>query len=441
MSLISPRLCAARVGAMILIALAAVTQAMAATEPNIQQVTVIVNDQVISSWDVEQRTRLALISSGAPDNPDIRERVQAQVIRTLIDEQLQMQEAERNEVKVTREEIKESMERIARQNNIPLERIIGTLDEAGISLSTLEGQIKAELAWSKLISARLSPRVHVSEEEVEEAFKRSEESSGKIQYLVSEIFLVIDSPEDEARVRSDSDEIVRQIRSGAPFPRVAQQFSQSASAAQGGDIGWITEGQLSPAVDQVLGKMRPNQISDPIRAPGGFYILAVRDMRTPKGMEIAPTTQQSTLPPGKMRLVQVVVPPQGGGEAGMQKTAQAATQVAARIDGCGKSARELVSTIKGASYDDLGVLNLSDLQAGLRGALSQVPNGRTTNAFPTPQGVIFFIVCDGGTTPKIASYEAPTREEIQSRLFNQQLSVLARRYLRDLRRDAVVETR
>lgn len=428
---------------LLLVAAVCAPAAAAATEDpgeTVQRIAVVVNDKPISSFDVEQRTLLTLVSSGAPNNPEIRERVRAQVLRTLIDEKLQLDEAAENKVEVTRDEIKASMERLAKQNNTSLEQISDLLDRAGIKISTLEQQIRAEIAWNKLISQRLAPRVEVSQEEVDDAMRRAEESADKIQYQVAEIFLSVGRPEEEDTIRSNAETVIAQLRAGMPFPSAARQFSESASAAAGGDLGWVTEGQLPGDVDKVLTTMRPNQISSPIRATGGYYIIAVRDMRAPKGMQVTPVAA-SSLPPGKVRLAQVLVPVPGGGREGMERAMQKAAALQARITGCSQARSVISAAGGGVLFDELGTFNRGELAGPIQQVLADVPNGQSTRVLGSSEGAMFFIVCDGGTTPKIETFEPPTREEIENRLFNQELSVLARRYLRDLRRDAVVEMR
>lgn len=430
-------------GALALTLLAGSAGAATATDDTgserVQRVTVIVNDQPISTWDLEQRTLLTIFSSGAPNKPEIRERIRAQVLRSLVDEQLQVQEAQRNDIKVSRDEIVAAMTRIARQNNMDLSQIGNLLDANGISLKALETQIEAELAWQKLITQRLAPRIQIDPADVDDALRRAEESARKVQYLVAEIFIAVDSPTEEDQSRTSAQAVLTQIRSGAPFPSVAQQFSESASAAAGGDLGWVTEGQLPVEVDAVLQGMRPNQISDPIRAAGGFYIIAVRDQRVPAGTHVS-SAPVSSLPPGKVQLAQVIVPRQGRGEDGIKAAATIATAMARRVSSC-RDARALTGEVQGADYSNLGVLNRGDLAPALRGVLANLPTGGASPVFQTDSGAGFLVVCEGGVAPKIQEVEMPTREDVENRLYAQQLSVLARRYLRDLRRDAVVENR
>jgi peptidyl-prolyl cis-trans isomerase SurA len=135
----------------------------------------------------------------------------------------------------------------------------------------------------------------------------------------------------------------------------------------------------------------------------------------------------------------VTVPSQGGGQEGVKKAMMTAEEIRVQITGC----QGVGAITKGrARVVPYGVMSLSMIQEDLRNMLPTLPNDGTSPVGLTPDGgATFFIVCDGGKTQEVKIIEAPNKEQIEDRIYSQQLSVLARRYLRDLRRDAVVEMR
>ena len=412
-----------------------VLSAAAAVE-NVHRGVAVVNDVPISAWDVDQRTRLVMASSGAPADQSVYKKISEQVLRTLIDEQLQIQEATNKKVAISAQDVKEAMERLARQNNTTLEKISAQLDAAGVNISALESQVRAELAWSKLVNQSLAPRVRVSDVEVEDKLKQAEESTSQPQYQVAEIFVPVDRPEDEAESRETAESLLAQVRATRSFANVAKQFSKSPSAASGGDMGWITLDQLSPELGSALKLLSIGQMTVPTRSKGGYYILLLRDMRVPAGTKVE--APKSTLPPGQINITQVIVPIQGGGQEGLKKAAILAEEIRSQITSC----KNVTAITKGrARVNAYGVMALANIQEGLRNMLPTLPNNSTTPVGMSGDGPTFFIVCDGGTQPKLNIMDPPKKEDVENRLFNQQLSVLARRYLRDLRRDAVVEMR
>lgn len=434
---------AREVRALIVIAPAAAGLALAMLSPasadTVQAAAAKVNDAIISTWDLDQRVGMVLVSAGAPNTPEMRTRVRDQVLQQLVDEALQLQEGKRLNISVSADEIRESMEKVASQNNMSLEQIVKAMNSAGVKIDTFQAQIKAEITWAKIVNGMFGSRVNVSDEEVDETLKRMAESANKVQWQVAEIFIAVDSPEQEDQARKNIEQVLDQLRRGAPFPAIARQFSQSASAATGGDIGWITEGELPEELDKVLRSMRTNQISAPIRSAGGYYVLAVRSMRAPKGVTFAPVAT-SSLPPGVVKFAQVIVPLQGSGKEGMQRAAGIAQQLRGMVNSCA-SLREAAAQVRGVKVNSYPAMARKDIQEDLRRILADIPTGGSTPVLGSAEGAQFFVICDGGTAaaPTVETFEMPTREAVENRLYNQQLSSLARQYMRDLRRGAIIE--
>lgn len=256
-----------------------------------QSIVAVVNEEVITSGDLESRIDLMILSAGLPDSNDIRDRMQDQILSTLIDEHLMRQEAARLELDVTDEEIEQGLARLAAQNNVPTDRFLRALEQRGIDISTMRQQIKAQLAWSKVVQSRVRPRINITETDVEALKNRLMQATGKSQYLLSEIFLPVSEAEEESRVRQLANKLVSELRQKrAPFARVANQFSQSASAARGGDLGWLEESQIDDALASAVTRLNKGGISEPVKSPAGYHILLLRDKKIMDGDDI-PATQ------------------------------------------------------------------------------------------------------------------------------------------------------
>ncbi|MCK5366889.1 MAG: SurA N-terminal domain-containing protein, partial [Gammaproteobacteria bacterium] len=115
----------------------------------------VVNDEVISMLDLFLRTRLAALSSGIQLTPESQSRLQQQVLRRLIDERLQLQEAERLSIMASDEGVAESLNAIARRNKMSNEQFLAMLAENQILPLAIHEQIKAELAWRNVVKVRL----------------------------------------------------------------------------------------------------------------------------------------------------------------------------------------------------------------------------------------------------------------------------------------------
>ena len=390
-----------------------------------QAIAAIVNDHVISSYDLDQRIKLVLLSSGIPNNPENIARIKGQVLRNLVDEHLQRQEAQRLNIEVQQEEVDRAFERIAQRSNMSVEQINKTLEECGVSRVTLETQIRNDIAWNRVIQQQFGPLVTVGEGEVDEVMKRLEEESGEPRYLVSEILITFDNPQHAEEIAAGTQRLVEQIRQGAPFEAVARQFSQSASAANGGDIGWVHKSQLPDAVGEVVAQMQPGMISNPIRTLTGFYIVQVKAMQTGTGAD--PMMDQYSL----MKVLLPLTP--DANQAAVARRAREAEEFRAQVSSCEEAPQLIKKYVSGQSSPAETVI-AGRLPAQTRQALAGVPVGKATAPIRSEYGVEMLVICGH----KAAQGEMPTRQQIDNTLYEQQLSMMGRRHLRDLRRDAVV---
>src|SRR5215813_6655295 len=261
------------------------------------RIAAVVNDEVISVADLQSRIKMVMLSSNFADSPETRQRIAAQVLRTIVDEKLQMQEAKRQNVTATEDEIKKGVSQIEKQNNMQSGQLDAVLKAHGIDRAALVDQLTASIVWAKLVRRLVAQSNVVSDEEIDDASKRIKESADEPQSRVAEIFLAVDNPAQEDEMRRLAEKLSEQMRSGARFSAVAQQFSQSATAAVGGDIGWIRPDQLAPEIGKAVAQLRPGQLSQPIRSGGGFYLLLVLERRngTSGGGETQAQGQQGTI--------------------------------------------------------------------------------------------------------------------------------------------------
>ena len=243
-----------------------------------------VNEDAISESDVNDRIKLLLISSGVQNTRENRSKARTQAISILIEEQLKLQEAERQNLNVTSEEVNAGLQTMASQNQMTAEQFAGILGQQGIPKKTLLDQIKAQIAWRKVVSNVLRPRIDVSENDVNARMERIKDNIGKIEYQAAEIFLPVNSKEEEADTKQLAQKLISEIKKGnVPFAVVAAQFSKSANAGQGGAMGWIQEGELPKELDLVLKSLGEGQISPPVRSLSGFHVLTLIKKRAVSG--------------------------------------------------------------------------------------------------------------------------------------------------------------
>ena len=393
-----------------------------------QRIIAVVNTDIVSNFDVDSRIALnfATIQGGA--SPEARERVRPQVLRQLIDERIQVQEAKRLGVTVPKRDIDAQIARLERANNLPAGAVDQILRRAGSSRSTLERQIEASIAWGRIVAGRLRPQIEVSSEEIDETLARYSQGEPVTEYLLAEIFLSIDNPDQEGEVERNADELIERMKGGLPFPVAAQQFSQAASANEGGDIGWVQKGQFDDAVEQELAKLDTNDVSMPIKTPSGIYIYAMREKRV-----LAPASPDDAL----VEIAQMVFPlPSGAGQSDREATLALAETVRETVEGCADLER-VAQELRVPAPTRLAEVRIGDLAADARARIRALKVGEMTDPTPASGGVGMTMLC----VRQEPKSNLPSASDIEENLIRQRIDNAARRYLRDLRRVAVIDIR
>lgn len=250
------------------------------TQAQSESIAAIVNNDAVTMSDVAARMKLIMVSSGMPNTDEMRAKVQPQIINMLIDESLIMQEARRQNITVNEEEIRKGFEALSAQNKFTADQFRAILARSGIPQSTLDDQIRSQLAWTKVIQKKIRPKIDISDNQIDASLQKLKSKEGSQEYLMAEIFLPVDNAQQEANVKQFADRLTAELSGGkAPFSGAASQFSQSASASKGGDMGWVQADQLPQEVGDVVAQMKEGELSKPIRSLSGYYIVLLRKTR------------------------------------------------------------------------------------------------------------------------------------------------------------------
>lgn len=385
-----------------------------AAAQNAEGVAAIVNDKVISTFDVRQRATMLLMFANLQPTPELLERARAQALRDLVDEQLQVDEAAKFEITAAGDAIDRRMTDMATRADTTLANLTTDLGRNGVSVTTLRNQIRAEIVWQRLIAGMYGSRVRISPRDITETQERIAANARRPQYEMSEIFLPANTPDEFNQMEQGAMRLLEQMQQRAPFPLVARQFSQSPSAAAGGDLGWISANELAPELRPVAEQLQPGQVSLPVRTQNGVYIIAMRNRREgiPEGAASIVSLRQVNVPVGRANTLE---------------------RVRRRATGCA-DLEDQVDNIDGASVLDLGQTVESELNADMRNRLQGVPIGGASTVVTAGEQANVIVLCSreaGGTA-------VPDREQIEDRLREGELSMLAERHLRNLRREATI---
>ncbi len=397
------------------------------SQPGVRKATAIVNGEVITETDIDHRLALILASNRITLPPEEVQRVRAQVLRNLIDEALQIQAATQEEITVEDTEVNQLFARVAQGFNQTPEAFAGFLRGIGSSERSMKRQIRGELSWERVQRRRIEPFVTVGEEEVQAIIDRLNASRGTAEYLVAEIF-ISSTAETAAEARANATRIVEQIRAGANFEAYARQFSEASTAARGGELGWVRAEQLPPELAAPVTGMQVGTISNPIEVPGGYSILLLRDTR-----QILVADPRDAV----LSLMQLSIDmPAGTGQAQAQARARQLAETTQAMGGCGR-ARETATSI-GAELISNDQVRVRELPPPLQAMLLELNIGQVTPPFGSAERVSVLVLC-GRDDPQQAA--VPTFDAVYAQINSDRVSRRAQRYLRDLRRDAVVDYR
>lgn len=394
----------------------------------VRKATAIVNGEVITETDIDQRLALVAASQNVQIPADELQRIRAQILRNLIDEALQIQAAAQRDIEVEQREIDQAFGRVAARSGPNATNFPAYLRTLGSSERSLKRQIHAELAWTRLQQRYFSLQSNVSEAEVQSILDRLNASRGTREFRVSEIF-ISSTPETAAEAQANIGRIFQQIRGGGSFPAYARQYSQASTAVIGGDLGWVRAEMLPDVLAQALAEMPVGAVSPPIPVPGGYSIVALADSR-----QILTVDARDAV----LSLIQMSITfPQGTLEAAARAGVERFVQTTQSMGGCGGAQAAAQQLGAGVVANDQ--VRVRELPPQLQEMLLNLAVGQATRPFGSVESEVSVLVLCGRDDPQQAN--APTFESIQTALEEDRINRRAQRFLRDLRRDAVIEYR
>jgi peptidyl-prolyl cis-trans isomerase SurA len=397
-------------------------------DPHIRKATAIVNGFIVTDTDVDHRLNLVLAANGQAVSAQEKDQLRLQVLRNLIDETLEIQEAKSNDITVPSADIDQTFARVAGQFKQTPQQFADFLKVKGSSVGSMKRQIEGELAWQRVLGRKVEPFVNVGDDEVKGVIARLNASKGAKEYHVGEIFLSA-TPATDEQVHANVERIFDQLKKGGSFVAYARQYSEASTAAVGGDLGWVRAEQLPQSIGQALGEMQAGQISPPIPVPGGYSLIELSDTRQvltadPRDALLSLKQMTLTFPAGTTKDTA------SSRVAGFAEATQ-------KMAGCG-AAKDVAARFN-ADVVENDDIKIRDLPPVLQQQISSMSIGQSTTPFGSvEEGVRVLVLC-GRDDPEEA--HAPSFDAVYNQMQQERIDLRARRYLRDLRRDAVIEYR
>ncbi len=372
---------------------------------------VIVNDKVITGYEVQQRQRMMEVFN----IPGASERA---ALDLLIDDRLRVQAAEAAGIRPAPEEVRDGMAEFASRAELSLDAFIKVLAANGVAEETYRDFVLAGLSWRLLVQQRFVGRASVSEAEIDRAMSGTGGGSN-VRVLLSEI--IMPAPAQRQAEVQERARRISQLTSTSAFSAEARRYSATATRGNGGRLPWRDLSELPPVLQPLVLALKPGEVTDPLPIPGAIALFQLRDIEETgyAAPEIAAVEYAAYYMPG-----------------GRSKETLAAARVLARkVDRCD----DLYGVAKGQPAEVLerGTLPPSDIPTDIAFELSKLDPGEVSTALTRANGqtLVFLMLC--GRTVKAGEGDgAADREQISTGLRNRRLEAMAEGYLAQLRADA-----
>jgi len=410
---------------------AAVIAVTPAPTTHAMRIVAVVNGDVISNADVDNRTRLFALSTGLPLTQDVLDRLKQQITRQLVDEKLRMQEVQRRKIVIPDKAIADSIRDIESRNGLPPGALQQKLSAGGVAFRTLVDQLRTQLGWTQVLKEQLGDQAKVSDAEVADRQRLLAAQIGKPEYRVGEIFIPVEDPAALADAQRFAETVISELRAGAPFPVVAAQLSQNQTALQGGALGWVQPNQLDSEVARLVAEMPVGAISNPVKVPGGFSIVTLQGKRE-IGREIGTV----------LSLRQVFLPfssplnPQAPTDQ-QKQTLEKAKGISTSVRSC-EQMEQVAKDNNSPRPADPGDVSLDTVNPPtFRQVLANIPLSRATEPVVTNDGIAVLIVCSRDQK----NLAQQSKEETQAQILNERVELLSRQLLATMRRRATINLR
>jgi len=390
------------------------------------EIAAIVNDTIITTLDVVDRRDLLLALSGQEPSPQLARRITAQSLQNLIDESLQTEEAKRLSIKVDKKEIEEAVQNIEQMRGRPPGSLKKFIAENHLSYNSMTNQLRAQIAWNKVVSKRLRRNVNVAEEEILRAQQALANSPGDPQVQIAAISLPIPDEKSESNVATLAKELRERLAGGEPFEQVAQGLVGRKDVRLSPSI-WVPEEKLEPALLAVINTMQPGQVTQPLRSQNTYQIVYLGDRRVvkpaPPSTEMA--LKQITLSLDQTAPVQEV-----------DTLMNIAKEVRQNPGDCVHKGIAGIQDFEGLKIDVTYLrTRLGDVSDELLPIVSTLGVTEVSEPFATKEGIQMLMLCE-----KIEPANAlPDRNQVQQKLFAEKMELEAEKHLRNLKRDAFIE--
>lgn len=389
-------------------------------------IAAIVDDNIITTDDLNQRSKLMIAMAGGTVPKDALNRVKAQALQQLVNEALQTEEARRLSVNVTDENVEAAIADLEKSRGRPAGSLREFLKKNNIAESTMLQQVRTQLAWNKVVTQRLRRNVIISEDEISRAQLAEMNAPGTLHYNIAAISVAVPNKQSEEAAATLVGTMLEDIASGTAFEHVARRYVGRSDVVLNPSV-WVAEDKLEPPIAAALRGLKPGQVTRPLRSLKTFQIVQFRDRR-----EIKP------LPANTDLVLKDTLFPLGTKEKPVpfEQALRAAQSLQTSSEVCASEDVLLPAAAPQLAARGKFIMGkLGSLSPEIIPLISMLGVGETSEPIASPEGLRVISLCEK-TEPTVALAD---RSKVQEKLFGEKIELEAIKHMRNLRRDAFIE--
>ncbi|GGX99292.1 molecular chaperone SurA [Massilia dura] len=354
--------------------------------PEIDSIAVVVNDDVITRRELTERVAVIMqrMKQQNVQLPDAAA-LQRQILERMIVERAQLQMAKEMGVRVDDTMLDRAIARIAEQQKLNVQQLRDQIEKDGTSFASFREEIREEIITTRLREHEVDAKIQISEAEVD-SFLAAQQAAAAEQHELNISQILVRIPENAtpdviAQRQQRAEDVMRQLRTGGDFAKVAATYSDATDALQGGAVGWRPSDRIPPVFAEALEKIQPGQVTPIIKSVSGFHILKLIDKRS-----LAQAQAEAAVEQTHARHILLKVTPATSAEDAKRKLAEMKAKLDSKSATFEELARIYSTDESGKKGGDLGWLYPGDTLPEFEKAMNELKPGETSGPVETAFG-------------------------------------------------------
>jgi peptidyl-prolyl cis-trans isomerase SurA len=395
---------------------------------SLDRIVAIVNDTVITQADLDNRFTLMQRQMRLNLSDKQKKELHARTLGTLIDEELYQQYADDHSLYVLPQEVDRAIHNLEQSGGLKQ----GAFAEMAKDLiRTAKKQVSGNILWQKIVTGNIRPKVSIPNDEIDLLIENLLAQSQTVEREISHILITTDNPADELKIQQKITDIHTQLEKGENFGALAKTFSMdNNSAANNGYLGWFSTGEMSPALEETMEALEIDSYSTPVQSAAGWHIIKLESIRK--------TSKVSSAPIDEINLWKVSADITKAEKEPIRKLKKAMKKIKESED-ISAIIKEFGSDVNLTGSGSLGWISIDGLSMDMLRTLKKTDPNTKSKLIETNSKMEIYFIKSKRTV--MSEQFQKYRDRVRERLTDNRVELLARKFLRNLRRKAYIDVR